>query len=122
MGINEVTKFLEATAAAAAAAGPPPRIPSSTSRGGSISRQDSPKASGECDSAQAGTGAGAGARESLVAPAPPHTPPAIVLICRDVRPTRLVEHVHALVALTGERLAQCSCGSRSKCSSRFLLC
>ncbi|CAM9942507.1 unnamed protein product [Ectocarpus sp. 12 AP-2014] len=101
MGINEVTKFLEATAAAAAAAAPP-KTPSSTSRGGSINRQGIPKASGKCDSAQAGAGAGAGsgARASLNATAPPHTPPAIVLICRDVRPARLVEHVHALVALT----------------------
>ncbi|CAN0136201.1 unnamed protein product, partial [Ectocarpus sp. 13 AM-2016] len=95
MGINEVTKFLESKAAAAAA---PPKTPSSSSRGGSINRQGIPKASGKCESAQAGAGAGAGA--SLVATAPPHTPPAIVLICRDVRPARLVEHVHALVALT----------------------
>ncbi|CAN0357029.1 unnamed protein product [Ectocarpus sp. 12 AP-2014] len=95
MGINEVTKFLESKAAAAAA---PPKTPSSSSRGGSINRQGIPKASGKCESAQAG--AGAGSRARLVATAPPHTPPAIVLICRDVRPARLVEHVHALVALT----------------------
>ncbi|CAM9868549.1 unnamed protein product [Ectocarpus sp. 4 AP-2014] len=99
MGVNEVTKFLESKAATAAA---PPKTPSSTSRGGSINRQGIPRASGKCESAQAGAGPGQGpgARTSLVAPAPPHTPPAIVLICRDVRPARLVEHVHALVALT----------------------
>ncbi|CBN75943.1 hypothetical protein Esi_0220_0030 [Ectocarpus siliculosus] len=97
MGINEVTKFLESKAAAAAA---PPKTPSSASRGSSINRQGISKASGKCDSAQAGAGAEVGARASLVAPAPPHTPPAIVLICRDVRPARLVEHVHALVVLT----------------------
>ncbi|CAM9831122.1 unnamed protein product, partial [Hapterophycus canaliculatus] len=64
LGINEVTKFLEGTAAAAAA--PAAAAPSSAKKPPSSST----------------------------------APAAIVLVCRDVRPPRLVEHLHALVALT----------------------
>lgn len=67
MGINEVTKFLEATAAAGALRG------STSDRIGAKGKACPPPAF------------------------------AMVLICKDVRPARLVEHLQALVRLTGER-------------------
>jgi len=81
LGINEVTKFLEATAAVAASC-----------------KHES------CRKAPLGRGKRAGGGEGGGGtPFPtPRPPSAIVLVCRDVRPATLVGHVHALVALTGK--------------------
>lgn len=73
MGINEVTKFLEATA-----------TPSGLNDSSSTTTSTSQNGGGG-----GGSGGGGGAG-------------AIVIISGDVRPARLVEHLHALVALTGE--------------------
>lgn len=67
MGINEVTKYLEATATSALVA----------------------TKHGLGENASSGSISGSGR--------------AIVLICRDVRPASLLEHLHVLVALTGAR-------------------
>ena len=73
MGINEVTKFLETTAA-------------------SSGSNDCSNTSSRNDGGGGGSGGSGGSGGGE----------AIVIISGDVRPTRLVEHLHALVALTGE--------------------
>eukprot|EP00904_Undaria_pinnatifida_P007602 jgi/Undpi1/3972/HiC_scaffold_16.g07340.m1 len=72
MGINEVTKFLETTAA-------------------SSGSNDCSNTSSRNDGGGGGSGGSGGSGGGE----------AIVIISGDVRPTRLVEHLHALVALTG---------------------
>ncbi|CAM9515231.1 unnamed protein product [Pylaiella littoralis] len=109
LGINEVTRFLEAIAAAAAATVPEPS--SFSSCGGAPPRGKDGESS-KNKTARQGEGGGdgdrpgaAGGKRPACSPHPTSSPvppaAAIVLICRDVRPARLVEHVHALVALTG---------------------
>lgn len=79
MGINEVTKFLEAAAATAA-------TPSTTSAGAKVKKRNDK------------TGKNEGVLDDLSGTASPTT--AVVLVCSDVRPARLVEHLYALAALT----------------------
>ncbi|CAM9224508.1 unnamed protein product [Sphacelaria rigidula] len=94
MGINEVTKYLEAAAAEQVsknAQADPEKSGASGSALGSDSLCRSDSASGNSVDPKVADAASTPGSRSC----------AIVLICRDVRPARLVEHLHSLVALTG---------------------
>lgn len=84
MGTNEVTKFLENTAAKAIAIGDDDR-----------QRCHKPLAHGSDSNCG---GDDTGDKKKCISD---RSSRGVVLICRDVRPARLVEHLHHLTAFTG---------------------
>ena len=93
MGINEVTRFLEAIAA-------PSGLNDSSIRNGGGGDGGSGGGGGG-GSGGGGTGAGGSGIGGGGDGSDGGGGGAIVIISGDVRPARLVEHLHALVALTG---------------------
>lgn len=99
MGINEVTKYLEATAAKKISE----RFGSNNPTGSDyVVGSGSPNVpAGSASDSALGSKSDSGFSVSASGPAPDIVRSAIVLICRDVRPARLVEHLHSLVVFTG---------------------